>query len=102
LQLAAYAWSESYLDPVTGDLRPMPLAPDEPVSTTKPEGTPRFDLVAALWLQDDRYELVPVDAGKSTWQTFLYVAHVAQFLDRDRDEIILPALDVPRSEEVSP
>jgi len=92
LQLAAYAWAESYVDPVTGDLRPMPLAPQEPVSEAKPEGTARLDVVAALWLQDDKYELVPVDAGKNTWQTFLYVAQVSKFLDTPRDEIVLAAL----------
>lgn len=92
LQLAAYAWSEAYLDPVSGDERTMPLAPDEPLSKAKPEGTARFDLVAALWLQDDKYELVPVDAGKGTWQTFLYVAQLAAWMETPREEIVLPAL----------
>jgi hypothetical protein len=92
LQLAAYAWADSYVDPATDELRTMPLAPEEPPSKIKPEGTPRFDVVAALWLQDDRYELVPVDAGKRSFTTFRYVASVAQFMDVPRDEVVLEAL----------
>lgn len=91
LQLAAYANAEVYVD-ADGNERRMPLAPEEAPTAAKPEGTPRFELVAALWLQDDKYELVPVDAGRSTFTSFRYVAEVAKWAKRDRREIVLDPL----------
>jgi hypothetical protein len=106
LQLAAYAWADTYFTNPSGpgfhDELPMPLAPGQPQPVTwitdpetgerypvdRAEPLPRFDLVAGLWLQDDQYQLCPVDAGPEVWRTFLYCAQVAQFTARPKDELI--------------
>lgn len=87
LQLAAYSWAEVYVDD-DGTEHPMPLGLDEPPTSAKPDGSPRFEMVAALWLQDDRYELRPVAADRFAFLTFRYVDQVRRFADLDRYEVI--------------
>jgi hypothetical protein len=72
LQLAGYRYAELIVDEEGNEL-PMP----------------DVDLVAAVWLQDDRYEVVPLDAGRETWRTFLYAAEVWRYMQRDRTELVL-------------
>jgi hypothetical protein len=105
LQLAAYAWCDSYIidasSPGFHEELPMPLAPGQPPTRDSADDQLRFDLVAALWLQDDGYELCPVDAGPDTWRTFLYVAQVAQWVQKfvltqdNRAELIAPPIAPP-------
>lgn len=61
LQLAAYRYAEFHTD---GDTEhPMPTV----------------DACGAIWVRADGYDLVPVDAGPTTFRTFLYVQQVARF-----------------------
>lgn len=61
LQLAAYRYAEFYTDGTTE--QPMP----------------QVDACGAIWVRADGYDLVPVNAGPSTFRTFLYVQQVARF-----------------------
>lgn len=77
LQLAAYRYAEAYLGP---DLTEIPM--------------PAIDWCAVLWLRADGYDLVPVDAGPSTFRSFLYAQQVARFMARE--DVIQDALQPPR------
>ena len=91
LQLAAYAWATTYFPEPSGarfhQEYLMPLAPGQPgpADLDESEWPLRLDLVAGLWLQDDGYQLCPVDAGPDTWRSFLYVAQVAQFAKKAKE-----------------
>lgn len=75
MQLAAYRNADFYVD-VEGKEIPMP----------------KVDLVACVWLQDDRYDVVPVDAGPRTFGAFLNAQEVAHFTRRARSELVLDAI----------
>lgn len=82
LQLAAYAYAETYLD---GDVeRPLP----------------NIDRAVAVWLRADGYDVYPVDISPSTFRTFLYAQQVAKFTTADRATYIGDALE-PRRLEVA-
>lgn len=79
LQLAAYRYCDFYLDPATGEEKPMP----------------EFDAVVGLWLRADGYDLYPIETGPTEWRTFLYAQQVAHFCQDRSKEVIGPALTVP-------
>jgi len=62
-QLAAYRYADVYLD---SDGNEQPMA-DLGITD-----------VAAVWLQPDRYEVVPLTADESTFKAFLHMAFVAR------------------------
>lgn len=72
LQLAAYRHAEFYLDPDTGEERPMP----------------DFDAVVGLWIRADGYDLYPIEAGPAEFRTFLYAQQVAHFQETGSKEVI--------------
>lgn len=79
LQLAAYRHAEHYVD-ANGQLTPMPAT----------------DAGYALWLLDDgHYELLPIASGPDVFRAFLHAAHVAAFLERDREDVIGWPLPTP-------
>jgi len=82
LQLAAYANAEVYVT-AEGEY-PMPS----------------FEVVAGLWLQDDGYDLVPVNAGEETFRAFLYAAQVAAWRSKDRSEVVYEPIAPPSTEGV--
>jgi hypothetical protein len=75
LQLAAYAHADFYIDTKGGE-----------------HAMPNIDLAAAVWLQDDRYEVKPVDIGEATFGAFLCAQEVAHFTRRPRNEVVLDAV----------
>lgn len=80
LQVAAYRAADTMLDPA-GTEAPMP-----PTNGGY-----------ALWLADDgTYELMPLECGDDVFAVFLHVAHVAAFMDRDRDDLIGLPLAAPQ------
>jgi hypothetical protein len=62
LQLAAYRYAEFYLDS-DGNEQPMP----------------EVDACGAVWVRADGYDLIPVNAGPSTFRTFQYAQQIAKF-----------------------
>ncbi len=79
LQLAAYRHAESYIDPAD-PTREIPM--------------PQVDRCGVVWVRGDGYDLFPYEAGPDEFRSFLYVAQVAAFMDRDlfdlRGEPIYP------------
>ncbi len=75
LQLAAYRYA---------DLLVRDDGTEEPM--------PDVDLVGAVWLQDDRYDVIPVDASRDTFRTFLYCREVLRFTERERSDVVLEPL----------
>jgi len=71
LQLAAYRHADFYVAPDGSEV----VMPD-------------VDLVAAVWLQDDSYEVVEVDASRDVWSTFLHCREVLRFTERDRWDVV--------------
>jgi hypothetical protein len=71
LQLAAYRYADFYVD-ADGTEHPMPAV----------------GLVAAVWLQDDRYEVVPVDAGPDTLRSFLAARALWEWTQRDKADVV--------------
>jgi hypothetical protein len=63
LQLAAYRYAETYLDPANGDELPMP----------------EVDRAGVVWLRADGFDLYPYIADKAQWRIFLYCQQVAHF-----------------------
>lgn len=45
-------------------------------------------LVAAVWLQDDRYDVVPVDAGPETLRSFLACRALYEWTQRERADVV--------------
>lgn len=82
LQLAAYRYAEFYLDPDSGEEKPMP----------------EFDNVVGLWLRADGYDLVPVEAGPEIWRVFLYAQQVAHFQYSGSKDVVGEALLPPAQE----
>jgi hypothetical protein len=72
LQLAAYRNAEW--------IQPRPGAPLEPM--------PRVDLCAALWLQADRYEFIPLEAGAREFAVFLHAMEIAGWGGLPRDALV--------------
>lgn len=68
LQLAAYRYAGFYVDE-NGEEQPMPTV----------------DATAAVWLRDNGYDLVPVEAGPRQHRQFLYAMQVARFSAESRD-----------------
>lgn len=63
LQLAAYRWAETYIDPASGKELPMP----------------QVDRAGVVWLRADGYDLFPYVADKAMWRVFLYAQQLAHF-----------------------
>ena len=84
LQLAAYRNAEFYLDSASGEELPMPAV----------------DRCGVVWVRTDGYDLFPYKAGPDEFRSFLYVAEVARFMDRDlfdlRGEPIYPKAEATR------
>jgi len=56
---------------------------------------PHVELTAAVWLQDDRYELVPLNTEQDVFRSFLYALEAYRFTQRERSELIMDALETP-------
>lgn len=56
---------------------------------------PAVEMTAAVWLQDDSYQVVPVNTGQDVFRSFLYALETLRFTQRDREELIYPALETP-------
>lgn len=69
LQLAAYRFADVWIDE------------DDRVEHDMPD----VDLVGAVHVRADDYDLIPLEAGAEQQRTFLYVAQVAAFVDNARD-----------------
>jgi hypothetical protein len=82
LQLAAYANAETWLVP-------------GPNGTEAEIAAPPIKRAAAVLLRADYYEVVPLDVGESTFRTFLYARQMADFLERDRRELVGEPLPRP-------
>lgn len=78
LQLSAYRFAEQW-----GSLDGKNVQPSQPV-----------DLVAAIHVRADGYDLIPVRADEATFLRFRYVQQVAEFSEHSR-EYVLDALDPP-------
>ena len=68
LQLAAYRYAETYVGD-DGDLYDMP----------------EVDMVGAVHVRADGYDLIPVEAGPTQHRQYLYVAQVADFVAHSGD-----------------
>ena len=80
LQLAAYRYAEFYVDPETGEERPLP----------------EVDATGAVWLREDGYDLLDVEADEAAFAVFRHAQQVAKWSwaakDRGRYEpAVLPA-----------
>lgn len=67
LQLAAYRFAETAIDPVD-KTREIPM--------------PKVDRCGAIWVRGDGYDVYPYEAGEPEFREFLYVAQVAEFMWR--------------------
>lgn len=80
LQVCGYARAESYLDPATGEERPM--------ADLKIEHT------GAVHITSDGWELRPLDSGDAVWEHFQHLRWLYDQLDHQR-EWVRPAVAVP-------
>ena len=78
LQIAAYRHAEFYLD-ANNDEQPMPAV----------------DACGAIWVRADGYDLIPLDCGLSTFNTFLNVQRIANFVKSETSPVG-DALQPPR------
>lgn len=67
LQLAAYRHADFYVDPVDGNERPMMSL--------------GITCGYVVQIRADDYDVIPVDTSQRVFDTFQYVAHVAQTID---------------------
>ena len=79
LQLAPYRYAAAYLDDDDVE-HPLPVV----------------DRTGAVWIRQDGYSLVPVEAGPRQFRQFQYVQQVAQFIDEAKDLVGEPVTP-PRS-----
>jgi hypothetical protein len=56
---------------------------------------PPVEMTAAVWLQDDRYQIVPVNTDGSVFRSFLYALETYRFTQRDKSELVLDPLETP-------
>jgi hypothetical protein len=63
LQLSAYRYGETMVEPDGGDEQPVP----------------EVDACAVLHIRADGFSFIPIDAGPRTFRQFLYVAQTAEF-----------------------
>lgn len=80
LQLAPYRYATAYLD--ENDVE-HPL--------------PAVDFTGAVWIREDGYSLVPVEAGPRQFRQFQYVQQVAAFMDEARDLVGEPIIPPRKS-----
>lgn len=71
LQIAGYRYAPWYLDDETGQLHEMP----------------KVQRTGAVWVREDGYDLVPVEAGTTQYQDLLSVMRVSEFAAHSRDLI---------------
>lgn len=83
LQLAAYRHADFYLDDKDHQ-HPMP----------------QVDMVGAVWVRADGYDLIPVTADNEVYLMFRYAQRVARFVKVLADEWVHDALTPPEREEV--
>lgn len=80
LQLAGYRYADTYQD-----------------NDGTEHGMPAVDFTAVVWVREDGYDVIPVDAGPEQHRAFLYVAQVAAFAEGARDLVGDP-MTMPRRE----
>lgn len=79
LQLAAYRNAEFYLD---DDGKDTPMIP--------------VDKVGAIWVRADGYDLIPVDAGPTTYKAFRYAQMVARWQTDGSEGVVGAAIHPPK------
>jgi hypothetical protein len=80
LQLAAYRYSDFYIDQA-GNERPMPTV----------------DRTGVVWLRADGYDLIPLNAGPEAFEAFGHVQQVAAYRADDISTWVGEALQPPTS-----